>query len=156
MTNLIIDGHGTELPGGTFNFQRAASDACTLYSCWRKEVAAGETPSGNVIRKIIKGNFAAEISTCNASLTGGAPVRDHLLGAIRMTPQHMPEWNNDTLFSAGIRTKKNVNGVTMYQIRQGDTIYLRLPVGTHETVKLSDIINAYPTGQYTIFWCARR
>lgn len=156
MTNLIIDGHGSELPGTTFNFKRTAANACTLYSYVRPGIPIGVGQSDDIIAKIIAGNFSREITTVNASRIGGTPINDRLLGAIKMTAQHAPEWNNDPLFHTGVQADKIVDGVTLHQITQGDTIYLRLPVGAQQTVKLSDIISAYPTGQYNIFWCVCR
>lgn len=160
MTNLIIDGHGTDLPQA-FNFQRAQGNECTLYSYVRTGISIPVRQSDNIIAKIIKNDYSKEITTMNASQIGGTQLNDRELSAIQLTPPHVPaaqqkpEWNNDTLFTEH-PVNTVVNGITMQQITHGNTIYLRLPVGSAQTIKLSEIINAYHTGQYNIFWCVCR
>jgi hypothetical protein len=154
-TNLIIDGHGTDLQT-TFNFQRAAGNECTLYSYVRAGISIPSNQSDNIITKIVNNDFSKEITTSNASRIGGTQLTDRLLGAIRVDAHGTPEWDNDALFPAGAVANININGTGVTQITSGANIYLRLPFGAANTIKLSDVIAHYNAGQYNFFWCVCR
>lgn len=153
-TNVIIDGHGTDLTS-SFNFQRAQGNECTLYSYVRTGISIPANQSDNIIAKIIANNYSKEITMSNASRIGGTPLTDRLLGAIRLN-SGTPEWNNDGLFAGGVTATVNIGGVPVTEITHGGNVYLRLPFGSTNTVKVSDIISHYNAGQYNFFWCVCR
>jgi hypothetical protein len=158
--NLIIDGHGKELTGTTFDFRRAQGNECDLYCYVRIGIGIGVTTSNQIIQDAINGNISREISESQlSSRIGGTLVTDKQLHAIQLTATG-PQWNNDALFIGGISRNININGVNgavaITEIVSGNNTYVRLPFDSNGSIKLSEIINHYNAGQYNILWTVCR
>jgi len=153
--NLIIDGHGKELTGTNFNFQRPQGRECDLYCYIRQGLGIGINQSNTIIRDAINGNISRELAgTQLSSRIGGTLVIDKMLYAIKTTGG-IPQWNNDSLLGVN-GNNVVINGVTVTEFVAGFNTYIRLPFNSSKSVKLSDIINFYNGRQYNILWCVCR
>lgn len=152
--NIIIDGHGTDLTTTTFSFKRAANVVSTIYSYVKQGIGIPIDQSNRIILGITTGSPNLSIATQSDSRIGGAAVVDKQLSAI--TGGASPQWNNDALFVAAPDVV--IGGVTVkaFTHAASSSTYLRLPIDSTKTVKLSDIINFYSTAQYNFYWCVCR
>lgn len=156
LRNLIIDGHGRELTSQTFDFRRAQGNECILYCYVHQGIGIGIEQSNRIIADAINGNISLEIAgTQLSSKIGGTLVGDKELGAIRLNRDGRPQWNNDGLFAGGPH-RINIEGVDVDEFVHNNSTYIRLPINSVQTLKLSQIINHYNVGQYNILWCVCR
>jgi hypothetical protein len=156
--NLIIDGHGQELTGQTFDFRRPQGHECDLYCYIFQGLEIRISQSNAIIRNAALGNISREIANTQLpSRIGGTPVTDKKLFAIQYDDAGNPQWNIDNLFTGGDITRNIViDGVNLVEIVNGNNTYIRLPFGSQQSIKLSQIINHYNNAQYNILWCVCR
>jgi hypothetical protein len=157
--NLIIDGHGRELSGISFNFTRDINSKCDLYYYVRQGIGINLTQSNQLIQSIIQGKIEREIANQTPSRIQGGLVTEKELFAIPLITGS-PQWDIDNLFSQGQCTKITIKGVpvvqhTLYNNGFNNT-YIRLEFGSAQSIKLSEIINYFHPGKYNIFWCVCR
>lgn len=154
MANIIIDGHGTDLKT-SFNFQRPANTASIIYSYVREGIGIPVNQSNTIIAGITNNNPNLKIALKSDSRIGGTLIVDKQLSAISAV-NGQPQWTNDALFVTPVNV--TINGVIVNTFRHvaSDSTYIRLPINSTDTIKLSDIIAFYSAAQYNFYWCVCR
>lgn len=158
--HLIIDGHGLELTGTTFNFVREPGKECELYCYIRQGLGIGVNQSNNIIEDaVLNDNISRELAGSILSSKVNANsglVTEKRLSSISVNPEtNRPEWNNDHLFNdAPVHIQ--INGVHVLEFKRNNATYIRLPFDSNETLLLSDIISHYDDKQYNIMWVVCR